>query len=359
MANSFGLEFSLRFCSGSETLSVSTTIEMVSAEDPTTSHGSYVATYSWSERVSEPPRLTIPPPNLDFSQGQPSMIVKHSTSMEYDSNQFGSPGFLQALITDGSVTLTHKMLDWRYGNRREAQRVLPFLYLGPLSAAKNEKFIRETGFTFMVSVRSTASGPTRTMDAAKMAAQCGISSYNVDIDSPTDLMRKFPAAIKTINDHLEYTANGGSPSVPDSVRPVSIQGKVLIFCETGNERSAAFVAAYLMAVFNIDVITAIQTVQSQRFSICIDDSTKNALGTFETLLRAERDVGRANRFSNEDSRKDNARLQNHLVCAGLARSKRTLDNVYNDDETMEMYNWCSNRQAEAGRGSAPFHDMET
>lgn len=357
MANSFGLESSVRVCSGSKFLSLST-IEMVSAEDPTTFHGSYVAAYSWSERLREPPRLTIPPPSLDFSHGQPSMIVKHPTSMDYDSNQFGNPAFLQALITNGSVTLAHKMLDWRYDNRREAQTVLPFLYIGPLSAAKNEKFIRETGFTFMVSVRSTASGPTRTMNAAKMAAQYGISSYNVDIDSPTDLMRKFPAAIKTINDHLEYTASGSSLNVPESVRPVSLQGKVLIFCETGNERSAAFVAAYLMAVFNIDVITAIQTVQSQRFSICIDDSTKNALGTFEMLLKAERDVGRANRFSNEDYRKDEVRLQNHLASAGLARSKRTLDNVYNDDETMELHNWCSNQQGEARRGSAPFHDME-
>lgn len=349
VANSLGLEFSARICSATKPFLLFT-IEMVSAEDLMTSHGSYVAAYSWSERLSEPSSFTIPPPTLDFSQGQPSMTVKHSESMDYGSNQFGNPVFLQALITDGSVTLTHKMLDWRYDNRREAQMVLPYLYIGPLSAAKNEKFIRDTGFTFLVSVRSTASGPTRTMDAAKMAAHYGISSYNVDIESPVDLMRKFPAAIKTINDHLEYTANGGSLSLTDNARPVVIQGKVLIFCETGNERSAAFVAAYLMAVFNIDVIPAIQTVQSQRFSICMDDSTKNALGTFETLLRAERDVGRANQFSNKDSKKEIVRLP--------ARFKRTLDNVYTDDETMETHNWGSNLQGEARRGSAPFHDME-
>ncbi len=331
---------------------------MVSAADSTISQGGYVAASPWSDRLSEPPRVQVPPPNLDFSHRQPSMTVKHSTSMDYDSNQFGNPSFLLALITNGSVTLTHKMLDWKYANRREAQMILPFLYIGPISAAKDEKFVRETGFTLLMSVRSIASGPTRTMDAVRMASHYEIRPYNVDVDSPTDIIRKFPAAIKAINDHLEETMNESGLHEYDNFQSACIRGKVLVFCETGNERSAAFVAAYLMAVFNIDVITAIQTVQSQRFSMCIDDSIKNALGTFETLLGAKRDVGRANRHQNGGYHQENMRPQDDQLPSVSTRSKRTLDNVYNDDENMQTYDLEPARGKDSRVGAAPFSDVE-
>jgi len=286
------------------------------------------------------------------------MVVKHSHSMDYDSNQFGNPAFLEALINDGSVTLTHKMLDWKYDQRREAQMVLPFLYIGPLAAAKNEKYVAETGFTFLISVRSTASGPTRAMDATRMAVQYGILPYNLDIDSPTDLIRKFPAAIKSINDHLEDTANGKPFHKRENLQPVPIRGKVLVFCETGNERSAAFVAAYLMAVFNIDVVTAVQTVQSQRFSISIDDSTRHALGTFGMLLSAKRDVGRANRHSKQDLLRGNAWPQTHMSSALPARSKRPLDSVYDDDDNIEPHDRQPDQEQKGRMQAAPFQDME-
>lgn len=279
--------------------------------------------------------------------------------MDYGSNLFGNPAFLRALIIDGNVTLTHKMLDWKYGNRREAQKILPFLYVGPFSAAKDEKDVRETAFTFLLSVRSTASGPTRTMDAVKMAAQSGFqSAYNLDVDSPTDLVRKFPAAIKAINDHLENSMNGIALDLHHIIKSESIRGKVLVSCETGNERSAAFVAAYLMAVFNIDLITAIQTVQSQRFSMCMDDSIKNALGTFEMLLSARRDVGRANQLLDGGHQKENLRPQVDHESTLSARLKRPLDDVYDDDADMETLGWEPMQVQERRTGAAPFQDME-
>ena len=286
------------------------------------------------------------------------MTVKHSTSMDYDSNQFGNPAFLQAIINNGNVTLTHKMLDWKYADRREAQMVLPFLYVGPLSAAKDEKFVRQTGFTFLISVRSTSSGPTRTMDAVKMAAPYGIHSYNLDIDSPTDLIRKFPVAIKAINDHLEDKTKRHAFDASDTLQSASIEGKIFVFCETGNEKSAAFVAAYLMAVFNFDIITAIQTVQSQRFSMCVDDSIKNALGTFEALLTAKRDVSRANKDFGGARYKETLPPQLRTDSAVPTRSKRTLDAFYNDDDTVENHDDEPTQGHERRMGEAPFLDKE-
>lgn len=331
---------------------------MVSASDSTASHG-YVAAYPWSERLNEPPRVPIPPPNIDFSQGQPSITVQYPTSMDYDSSQFGNPAFLQALITSGSVTLSHKLLDWKYENRRQAQVVLPFLYLGPLSAAKDERFVSEAGFTFVMSVRSTGSGLTRAMDAGQIAARYyGIQSYNLDLDSPTDLIRKSPTAIKAINDHLQDTANTRALPAHEKFSSSWIPGKVFIFCETGNERSAAFVTAYLMAVFNVDLITAIQTVQSQRFSICLDDPTKSALSTFETLLSAKRAVGRANKDLNAYQRRESLQPQTLQQTAISTRSKRTLDDFYDDEEAMDTHDWEPTQGHERRIGGAPFYDTK-
>jgi serine/threonine/tyrosine-interacting protein len=322
---------------------------------PPNSSAAYVAAHPWSQRLNDAPRVPIPPPPLDFSHGEPCMTVKHSTSTDYDSNQFGNPDFIRFLITDGSVTLTHRMLDWKYGNRRGAQMVLPFLYVGPLSAVKDEHFMRETGFTLLVSVRNVSGGPTRSMDAGKLAANYGIHSYNLDIESPSDFIRKLPAAIKAVNDHLEST---GGEQVQDNIQSTSLNGKVLVFCETGNERSAAFVAAYLMAVFNIDAITAIQTVQSQRFSTCVDDSIKNALNTFQLMLNATRDVGRANKIDNLASQKENLAPRSTFE-VDSRRSKRSLDNFYDDDDdTMDMQNWASVQGGDGRIGEAPFQDRE-
>lgn len=328
---------------------------MVSAAESSTSHGC-LAAYPWSERLNEGPGVRIPLPNLDYSNGQPSMTVKHSTSMDYDCNQFGNPAFLNALITNGSVTLTHTMLDWKYEHRRQAQMVLPFLYLGPLSAAKDKKFVSETGFTLLMSIRSMASGPAHAIDAAKMTVHHhGVRAYNLDVDWPTYLIRIFPAGIKVINDHLEDTTNAHEFSVHENFRSGSIRGKVLIFCETGNDRSAAFVTAYLMAVFNVDVVTAIQIVQSQRFSICFDEPTRSALATFETLLAAKRDVGRANRTLNGDQRTRNLQPEAHQQFANPAPPKRTLGNVYDDEDEMETHGGERHQRRMA---EAPFYDAK-
>lgn len=285
------------------------------------------------------------------------MTVNYSTSVDYTSNQFGNPAFLQALITDGSVTFNHKMLDWKYANRREAQMVLPFLFVGPLSAAKDEAFVRETGFTLLISVRNNAPGSARMLDACKLAEKYGIEYYNLDIDSPTDMIRKFPAAIKAINDHLEKSTMECSSHKSANFQSMSIGGKVLVFCETGNEKSASLVAAYLMAVFGIDEITAMQTVQSQRFSMCMDDTVKIALGTFGSLLTAKRDVGRASGLYNGEHKQEKLRQQFNQE-SGAPTRKRTLDAIYNDEDHMDIHGPKPGEEYSGRTGEAPFHDIE-
>ncbi|KAG9619567.1 phosphatases II, partial [Aureobasidium melanogenum] len=65
--------------------------------------------------------------------------------------------------------------------------------------------------------------------------------------------------------------------------------KVLVFCESGNERSAAVVAAYLMEILaDVDHIKAMQIVQAQRFCVNFDDNVKRLLQGYWDILQARR-----------------------------------------------------------------------
>ena len=70
-------------------------------------------------------------------------------------------------------------------------------------------------------------------------------------------------------------------------------GKVLVFCESGNERSAAFVVAFIMNIYGLELIPAIQYVQSQRFCVAFDDDLKFMLNSYQEILKAQRSLGDA------------------------------------------------------------------
>ena len=69
-------------------------------------------------------------------------------------------------------------------------------------------------------------------------------------------------------------------------------GKVLVYCESGNDRSAALVAAYIMEMYGLDLVRTIQLLQNQRFCVAFDDEMKALLGNYADLLAARRDVER-------------------------------------------------------------------
>ena len=74
-------------------------------------------------------------------------------------------------------------------------------------------------------------------------------------------------------------------------------GKVLLFCESGNGRSAAVAAAYVMTMFDTDLTRALQFVSGQRFCANFDDETKFLLKSYEDILVARRSVNRSRRES--------------------------------------------------------------
>lgn len=117
----------------------------------------------------------------------------------------------------------------------------------------------------------------------RKAQDLGIEQHTVDLAGNQDLIHNFPATTALINDHLArvHQATGQL-------------GKVLVFCESGNERSAGVVAAYLMETHaDVDYIKAMQLVQAQRFCANFDDAMKRLLQGYWDILCARREVAAA------------------------------------------------------------------
>ena len=307
----------------------------------------YIPAQGYSDkRQLEKPRVNVPPPDLEYKEGKPVFQVR-ALPFNQTSLQYGDPNFLRALVSSYDLDLTHAMLTWQYEMRRNAQPILPFLFLGPSSVARDAAFVRNTGITLLIAVRSSKSVQTRKsfLDPATFASSAGIATSTLDFDHPAEFIPLVKPVIKVINDHLEATCTG-MPFQDYS----SIRGRVLIFCESGNDRSALLVAAYLMIVYGVEAITAIHMVQSQRFCITLSDDMKNILLDLQAITSAERQVS--------DAQAAMAPFATGHGGAFASRPrpsiKRNIDDVYTSDEEMGDDPECEGSHIRGG--VAPFVD---
>lgn len=229
--------------------------------------------------------------------------------------------------------------------RRQAQPILPFLYLGPSAATRDIDALKREGITMLLVIRNTMTAAARLLSGERVANQLKIVATAVDVDGNTELIAAFPRAIKIINDHLISAyrqRNFGGLDVPNTTSPPP-SGKVLVFCESGNERSAAVIAAYIMAMHDLDVVGAIQFIQSQRFCVAFDDGLKNLLYNYQQLLEARKSVSAGH-----------AQLRAPNVGA-----KRARDDSVEEDTYMDLDD-ASDRERFRGRGGfAAFYDGVT
>ncbi|MCJ1256523.1 hypothetical protein MMC24_004344 [Lignoscripta atroalba] len=319
----------------------------------------------WSYRAPSPPRITVPPPTLD-GHGVPDITIGNGSPFDFESNGFANSDFLNT-VTYGDFMTENHMLDWKYEQRRMAQAILPFLYLGPLSAARDRQYLQREGISMVLAVRNTMSAQARLL-GSKAAVELGIQSLAIDVAGNQELIAAFPKAIDAINAHLttmyqrqqsNTSADNSSEQITGRLKP----GKVLVFCESGNERSAAVVAAYIMAMYSMDLIKTIQVVQAQRFCVSFDDSLKTLLQSYDTILRAKRDIVQYEGLRRADNKAQSGSMgvggqQQGLEGAAMGKStKRTLDEVYDAD--MDMHNAYGPRDEERfgkREGYAPFED---
>ena len=235
------------------------------------------------------------------------------------------------------------MIDWTYNERQSAQEILPFLFLGPLGAARDKAFLQSKQITMVLGVRKVMDG---FMLNPRAPRDLQLEMHFVDIKTERELIESFGRLIALVNEHLErrYRAAQADPSLAP--------GRVLVFCESGNERSATAVAAYIIAVYGVNLVEAIQIVQGQRFCVNIDDDSRTRLETLSHILRAQIDVLEANRGGQEATQSSN----NHLdALSPRLNRKRTAERMMEDDDDDYMVDVGAEQKLKRD-GSAPFSD---
>ncbi|GAB7359092.1 hypothetical protein MBLNU230_g5163t1 [Neophaeotheca triangularis] len=216
-------------------------------------------------RTPTPPRIIVPPPTLN-SDAIPEITLK---ALGWENRNF---------------VHSNALLEWSYERRREAQMILPYLYLGPMSAAKDGNFLTREGITMVLGIKQKHGLGAKLMQNAMLKAQeLGIQYAAFEVGSDQELAQTFASTTQTINDHIMQKRIGAGKTA----------GKVLVFCESGNERSAAVAAAYLMETHDdVDFIKAIQLCQAQRFCTNFDDKIKVLLQARWTFIVAQRQVAK-------------------------------------------------------------------
>lgn len=263
---------------------------------------------------------------------------------QLNSITYGNPALLRAMaaIPLPPTAYAGNKYAWKYDSRHEAQAILPFLYLGPTSAARDASYITRNAISMVIAVRSAQSARTqpKLLDPSRFPACANLQTATFDVDSPFDVIQRIKPILKAMTDHLEArTANTTLSSLQD------VGGKILIFCESGNDRSPVLVAAYLMLIYGITWHQSLNFIHAYRFSVSLGGNMNEMLKTLEGMLRAEADTAAV--FNGIQSQHD---AQNEGSGSGRA-SKRTIDDAYDSDETMTDDNDVSIR-----RGIAPFVD---
>lgn len=298
----------------------------------------------WSYRVPSPPHIRVPPPTCN-KLGIPDLRIDQDPS-NFDRTGFRNTEFLKTVSTD-SIIRDNNYKDWKYEQRRTAQEVLPFLWLGPVAAARDTNFLQSHQITMVLAIRNIQSGDTIRL-RSKAALQLGIESKEIDVAGNHELISALLSGIEIINTHVSdlRKKRQAETSFPPNTG-VSPPGKVLVYCESGNELSAILVAAYLMAIYSIDLVKAVQVIQAQRFCAPFDDASKFLLRTFGDILQAQRDSLLA---TTEAPHKGTKGDRTHSMAIKAKGSKRNLDKMYNGEEDGEMdIEWDETR-----KGYAPF-----
>ncbi|KAK3502808.1 protein-tyrosine phosphatase-like protein [Neurospora crassa] len=330
----------------------------------------------YDTRPPSPPTVDIP---ATRAVGRNSVLIAPSPR-NLDPALFDLNSDYASVITHGlrPQEALDQASDWEYTARRSAQKIIdPSLYLGPLSVVRDREFMKGEGVTMVVVVRDRIMGlglggghqqhqqqrtdgqgvpavPTLGPAAKKVTEELGIQVEAGGVGGLQGLIREFPKLNEKIVRHL----------VAVHKRSLGAQqGKVLVCCETGNDRSAAVVVAYLVEVWGVGLIEALRFVLYRRFCVAWDDDTRRYLKNYEDILIAKRARWQDQEANDRDAAAaaDESRmnkLKRQLASVGF-------DDDDGDDEDEEMwgnYKSASSSSEETihqarGRNFAPFLDL--
>lgn len=308
---------------------------------------SHTRHYEYTYRLPTPPRILVPPPTL--TTDMPELSVGRAVDGLEDELD---TSFLKEMNLD-SIVQKNTLLEWAYERRRQAQMILPWLYLGPLTAARDREFLSREGITMILAIRAKDNSMNGAIQAGRDACQ---EVQTIEAPNFFDLISNFSRTTNMINQHIarirKSTIASGNPQL----------GKVLVFCESGNEKSAAVVAAYLMETLDdFDHIKSMQVCQAQRFCVNFDDTIKNILRSHWDILLAKRAVASSRTELLQSTALHNGleQVASHLTVQQSVtfRPKRTIEDTMDCEDT-EMGDDVdpSDSLRFAGRDVTPFQD---
>lgn len=298
-------------------------------------------------QAPSPPHIHIPP----FPDGSEIKLPVRQSSGPVDTDE----EILRAITQGQHVRAVKWIGDWKYEYRRESQPILSFLELGPASAARDIEALKMKGVTMLLVIRNTKTAQALLLSGEKIARQLGIKAASIDVNGNPELIAAFPRAINLINEHLisvykerMVAAQEAEEEITDITR---LMGKVLVFCESGNERSAAVVAAYMMKMYDLSLVTAVQFIQSIRFCVAYDDGLKHLLLSYQDVLQAQKTIA------------DVQRVESYEVAArsmtATGTEKRARNEIDIDDVEMDL-GQADDEERFGGRARfVPFHDADT
>ncbi|CAI4212565.1 unnamed protein product [Parascedosporium putredinis] len=206
---------------------------------------------------------------------------------------------LQIITNNDAQIADDRSAMWTYKMRHEAQRILDFLYLGPRTIVKDAQWLNATGITMIVLAHDVGFGPLLKSFAEKCTEGLDIETLLIPVASSHGLTKLFDDITRAINRNLLSVYRQQAEGAGDSQGTMAInssnvkRGKVLVTCQTGNDRATVIAAAYIMSVFGVGMVDAVNFITSQRFCSNFDEEAKRALCSWEEILGARKDVHRA------------------------------------------------------------------
>ncbi|GAA5969055.1 hypothetical protein JCM8115_000290 [Rhodotorula mucilaginosa] len=182
--------------------------------------------------------------------------------------------------------------DWKYEMRREAQEILPGLYVGPFQPSTKREILKNLGVTHILCIAETREAHIL---KPKFPGEFEYLIQDIRDADDQNLIRIFPQACQFIDGALE---NGG---------------RVLVHCGDGISRSPAIVTAYVMIKTGLGHEDAFAFVQARRFCVAPRTEFVHQLEAYRPIIMASQAVAadrgaqagqRANRRGREDDDDD-------------------------------------------------------